>query len=321
MPQDDKNLTDPNTNDTTMRSPSDPASDPSSDVPETPIDNTSQGTAPSATMTPQQASDSYAPAPNSVITAPQVPKKYGGKKAIYTMFAIGLLLVGAISTMVLVQRQSLVQTSAWDCGKYVFVVSKTGTVTVQNGSGNNEPAQKADVYIDNVKVKTLDVPALTGGSGATLGTVTVPASGGFSWKVDGTVDCDDSGSYQANTPTPTTTSNSPTPTTPNNSPTPTTPNTTAACGDVKAYDTNWKLLTSDDLKSLKTGAIVRFAVAGTTNSGSFDKARFTINGTQRPEVTTKKPSTDEFYDEYTIPAGTTSFTVSAQVHHVVLGWF
>src|SRR4029079_12970354 len=91
---------------------------------------------------------SFAPAPNSVITAPQAPKKYGGKKAIVTMFALGLLLIGAVSTIFLVQRQSLVQTSAWDCSKYTFTVSRDGVVQIQNASNQNQPAQKADVYIN-----------------------------------------------------------------------------------------------------------------------------------------------------------------------------
>jgi hypothetical protein len=55
---------------------------------------------------------------------------------------------------------------------------------------------------------------------------------------------------------------------------------------------------------------------GTATGGVFDKARFTINGAQTPEVTAQKPgSSGEFYYEYTIPNATTSFTVTAQVHH------
>ena len=113
-----------------------------------------------------------------------------------------------------------------------------------------------------------------------------------------------------NTPTPTP---SPTPTLP--------PQVTAQCNNVIAYDLNWSLLSTNDLASLKTGDKVRFAVSGTATTGSFDKARFTVNGTQRPEVTTKKPGSDEFYDEYTVPTGITTFTVSAQIHHSTLEWF
>jgi hypothetical protein len=95
----------------------------------------------------------------------------------------------------------------------------------------------------------------------------------------------------------------------------------AQCLNVEAYDTAWIKLTSADLQNLKAGDTVRFTVGGTATSGSFDKARFTINGTLRPEVTQKQPGTNNFYDEYTIPDGVTSFTVQAELHHSSLGWF
>lgn len=113
----------------------------------------------------------------------------------------------------------------------------------------------------------------------------------------------------------------PTPTTiPSPTPIPTLPPIGAACHNVKAYDSEWNLLSGFDLSSLNTGDVVRFVVGGNTDSGFFDKARFTINGTLRPEVTTKRPGTEEFYDEYLIPAGVTSFTIDAQIHHSSLGW-
>lgn len=96
---------------------------------------------------------------------------------------------------------------------------------------------------------------------------------------------------------------------------------TASCGEVRAYDRNGNLLTQQQLNNMKAGDIVRFAVSGTTNAGNFDKARFTINGVQRPEVT-QKLGTGEFYDEYVIPANTKNFNVSAQIHHQQLDkWF
>ena len=39
------------------------------------------------------------------------------------------------------------------------------------------------------------------------------------------------------------------------------------------------------------------------------------------EITTKRPGTNEFYYDYTIPEGTHSFEVSAKIHHSTLGWF
>jgi hypothetical protein len=93
----------------------------------------------------------------------------------------------------------------------------------------------------------------------------------------------------------------------------------AQCLDIKAFDTNWERIT--DLSTLKPGDTVRFTVAGNTSSGKIDKARFKINGIQRPAVTQKRPNTNEFYDEYVIPEGITDFTVKAQLHHSSIGWF
>jgi len=100
-----------------------------------------------------------------------------------------------------------------------------------------------------------------------------------------------------------------------------TPTITAACLNVKAYDTSFNELDATDLTLLKSGDKVRFAVLGTTSGGSIDKARFSINGGSYQETTLKKPGTEEFYYEYTIPAGTVSFSVTAQLHHSIFGWF
>jgi len=94
----------------------------------------------------------------------------------------------------------------------------------------------------------------------------------------------------------------------------------AQCLNIKAYDTSWNLLTSDQLKAPNAGDKIRFTVGGTTTGGSFDKAKFKINGVQRPEVTQKRPTTEEYFDEYTIPEAITTFTINAQIHHTTLGW-
>lgn len=132
--------------------------------------------------------------------------------------------------------------------------------------------------------------------------------------------CTQSGSRSCVVPSPTPgVTATPTPI-PSPTPIPTLPPIGAACHNVQAYDTNWNLLTGYDLSNLSEGDVVRFAVGGTTDSGSFDRARFTINGTQRAEVTTKRPGTNDFYDEYTVPAGVTNFTIDAEIHHTSLGW-
>ncbi|HEX6976935.1 MAG TPA: hypothetical protein VF185_01065 [Patescibacteria group bacterium] len=100
------------------------------------------------------------------------------------------------------------------------------------------------------------------------------------------------------------------------------PTPTATCTGIQIYDTNWNPLTTTQLSALKPGDKIRFTLTGTTTSGVFDKARFTINGTLQPEVATKRPSSADFYEEYTIPTNITNFTVSGQLHHQVLNqWF
>ena len=118
-----------------------------------------------------------------------------------------------------------------------------------------------------------------------------------------------------NTPTPTPTK-TPTPT-PTNTPVPTaTPTPALACLNTRVFDTNWNELSGSELAQLQAGDKVRFTVAGSATSGTFDMARFRINSsTWRPSVTQKRPGTNEFYDEYTIPPNTYSFSVNTQVHH------
>lgn len=92
------------------------------------------------------------------------------------------------------------------------------------------------------------------------------------------------------------------------------PTVTAQCSNVGSYDTNWNPLTVAELSALKPGDKVRFTVTGTTSAGAFDQARFTINGAQQTPVTGKRPNSADFFEEYTIPAGVTNFTVTAQIH-------
>ncbi len=122
------------------------------------------------------------------------------------------------------------------------------------------------------------------------------------------------------TPTPTPTATATPTATPTMSPTPTATPIIAACSTVKAYNTDWDLLSGAQLSTLHAGDIVRFTVSGIP-ADQIDKARFTINGVLKPETINKKPGTNEYYYEYTIPAGVYSFTVTAQIHHLTLGWF
>ena len=234
-------------------------------------------------------------------TPPSSNEGSNSKKAIATILGVVLLVAGVAAGVLLVNRNAEVRIKAWDCVNYVFEVSEDGVVSVRNGSTRNEPLQKAQVSINGSVVATLDVPALNAGDAATLGNVPVPV-GGFSWEVIGTKDCEDSGTYGEATATPTP------------------DRVQAECNEVIAYDENWNQLSSAQLSQLESGDVVRFAINGTASSGSFQKARFTINGTLRPEVTAQRPGSSDYYDEYTIPASQTSFNVSAEIFHSELGW-
>jgi hypothetical protein len=89
---------------------------------------------------------------------------------------------------------------------------------------------------------------------------------------------------------------------------------------VKAYDVDWNPLDATQLSALTAGDVVKFTISGTP-ADQIDKARFTINGILGSEITTKKTGSEEYYVEYTIPASVYSFTVTAQIHHLTLGWF
>jgi hypothetical protein len=102
-------------------------------------------------------------------------------------------------------------------------------------------------------------------------------------------------------------------------PEPSVPGISCSCLNIKAFDDEWNEITN--LSSLVVGDVVRFTVAGTATSGSIDKARFTINESLGAEITAKRPGTDEFFVEYTIPEGVSSFTINAEIHHATVGWF
>ncbi len=95
----------------------------------------------------------------------------------------------------------------------------------------------------------------------------------------------------------------------------------AQCQDIKAYTTAWNPLDATQLSQLKATNQVNFCARGFTTAGSFDKARFTINAALQAETALVRPGqTGEFCQTYTIPAGTTTFNITAQIHHVTLGW-
>lgn len=95
---------------------------------------------------------------------------------------------------------------------------------------------------------------------------------------------------------------------------------TAQCQNIKAYSPTWALLTTTQLSALTVGSQVNFCVTGSATSESFDRAKFTINGVVQAETTTIRPGSTDFCQSYVIPAGVTTFNVTAQIHHITLGW-
>lgn len=232
------------------------------------------------TPTPQPTAQ-----PSDTIIVSSDGNKKGHKKLLIAGGSVLLLMFGLISALVLSTQIQQFSSSAWDCQNYAFALSGTGVVTVKNGSTRNEPLQRADVYVNAAKVATYDVPALKPGESATLGTITVPG-GGFDWEIRGTADCEDAGRIDM---------------------------FSAQCLDVVVYDGSWTKVT--DLTTLKGGDVVRLSVAGSTNSGQFTKARFTINGVLSSETTLVRPASSDFYMEYTLPANTSSFSVKGELFH------
>lgn len=219
----------------------------------------------------------------------------GGAKKVLAVFGIFLMVLGIGAGVYLMGRDPSAPASAWNCSAYTFSVADNGTVTVANSSAGSEPPQNANVYINNTLVDTFSVPELASGEGATIGSVSLP-SGSYTWKVEGTEDCSNSGSKEAS-------------------------GLSAQCLNIKVYDDNWQMIAASDLSSLKPGDVIRFSVGGTATSGSFDMARFSINGEEAVEVDDKRPGSDEYYIEYTIPSDEDEFSISAQLHHSEAGWF
>jgi len=103
----------------------------------------------------------------------------------------------------------------------------------------------------------------------------------------------------------------------------------AICTDIRAYDSEWNLLTVADLPFLSPGDQVYFTTRGqvvstVTGNEQVEKARFYINSTTPTETASTKPGNNqEFYVSYTIPAitGAMTFTISAELYHTDIGWF
>ncbi len=99
------------------------------------------------------------------------------------------------------------------------------------------------------------------------------------------------------------------------------PKPIARCSSISVYDSTWNLIKNPNEQTFSPGTNINICVLGNTNSGSFEKARFTINGVLQKETTNKNPkNANEFCQNYTIPTGVNKVSVSAEMHHSELGW-
>lgn len=229
--------------------------------------------------------------------SPPTPSSNGNKNKVLAVFTVILMLFGLGTGVFLVGRQQFTQPYAWDCTYYNFILDSDGTVRATNSSSRNEPSQEARVYINGTLVQTFNVPAIAAGEGATLGVVSVPRDESYTWAIEGSKDCQNSGSQGA-----------------------TSGKLVAQCNSVSAYSEDWVLLTPTELSQLSVGDTVYFTIDGSANRGFFQKARFSINGAPAVEVTTRRPGGNDFYIEYTIPAGIKDFSVTAEMMHSEAGW-
>ena len=202
----------------------------------------------------------------------------------------------------------------------------SGTVTL-----NYNQLNIADKNFDNAKLKNIQVNAYITQAGGPFSIAQTACAKPLTLTTASTPTA-----TPKVTPTPTPKVTTPTPT-PKVTATPTPPPGTAQCLDIRAYKvkgdigsaSSWALLTKEQLNNIQPGVKVYFTVRGSyplnSAQGTVDKARFRINTTTWTVSTLKKPQGNvlmsvpvaEYYNSangYTIPTGTTSFKVEAQIH-------
>ena len=356
---DQNNPTDTNLNPPQVTPPGEPGQLPTPPVSDVPPPAPMDIPPADASLPPPFPPDAGSAAPNfdipPVITPGQPNKKFGGKRVIATILGLLVLVGGLGAGVILVRQQQDIRERA--AGPVQTYCSAANQANCPNGCTPSASGGVCKPYCSSANNRDCTFGCTPNNSGGTCKSAPVP-TGGISCTIvsrdplsqgycdrsaPNTPDCtdkDEEGSSctirsqcgggtgtcvvinqgGANSECQCQKGAAPPPPTKTPTPPPPPGGPTAQCLNIKAYDTNWTELTSAQLAQIKVGDTVRFTVAGQASSGSFDKARFKINGVQRPEVTGKRPATEEYFDEYTIPEGITTFTINAQIHHATLGW-
>ncbi|MDP3918199.1 MAG: hypothetical protein Q8Q30_03435, partial [Candidatus Woesebacteria bacterium] len=228
---------------------------------------------------------------------PTPKKKFAGGKIIATILGLFLLIGGVGAGVYLVQQNQDIREKAGGC---------RNDGDCDNGQTCNK--QQRCVGGDNTPVG----PGCGGGSGDGCEGASVGESCGgekvCKKRENGSCSCVGSDPIPVPVPAPTVP-----PTKPPIKP-------VASCQNIKAYSPTWELLTNTQLSTLTAGSKVNFCVTGTTSVEVFDKARFTINNVVQNETTSIRPGTTDFCQGYAIPATIKTFNITAQIHHVTLGW-
>lgn len=329
-----QNSTDPNQNQPQGTVPSVPLS-PQADLPPIPPEFQSvveTKTDPGIESVSQSASDNGSAAPQeadiaNIVNAPK--KKFGTKKIIATILGILMLIGGVGAGITLLSQKQLFQQKAvypvcQNLGSHPCVGNVPSGPCFQGGTNNLYACRN-----------------LKGNPGIKVPDEFCQCPSGYTWKnyeynswwcFNTSIICDGIDPYavqcsvtpqQCENPPPTEPPGPPGPTEPPGpTPTPTPPPGVPYCASVKVYDLEWNLIvsTSPDSSSptLQSGVAYRFTVAGSpANSLVKAKFKFTLsNGTVvvKDNIVAKKPNSNQYFVQYTVPENTTTLDVKAWVN-------
>ena len=231
------------------------------------------------------------PPPSPIVSSNNKPSR---KRLYISLAGVVILIVGILAGFIILKSPILFKSEAWDCGEYGFNLLSDGTIVSYNNSTGPSYFQRADVYINNSIVKTVEVPPVTPGEQVTLGNISLPSTT-FTWQITGTSRCTNAGQFLINS-------------------------VSYQCKMIGVIDENETEISSSELSKLKTGDTILFVVEGSGNTSDYTAAKFTINGEDQIETTTKL-SNGNFYQEYEIPPGVGTFQVTAVLRAVDGNWY
>src|SRR3989344_2608644 len=238
------------------------------------------------------------PASTALTQTPQITTQQSGssksKNIIAIIFGILIMVGGILAGVLLVGRaQDIREKAAED----VCLLSPENCVIIQDPE--NSGSYKVDgiaynVFLTDTQVRAFDLSVTQDGCYQVL-----TQGDTVYWNKIGTSsDCNDLVNIQIWL---------------TQLPTQSTPPTQSQCQTIKIYDTDWNLLSAEDINNLSPRDTIYLTAEGTTTNGQITQAKFTVNDTERSPVSTKKPGSNEFFDEYVIPSGTSQLNVTVKI--------